>query len=212
MPSKSIPAHDGVVIESDETVWDGRFPLQIVKFRNRRFDGAVSGLRTWELWRRGRAAAVMPYDPVADMVVLIEQFRLPALAAGFEPVMVELAAGLADGDETPGEVAVREAQEEMRLEVLRLERIGTYLLTPGGCDENCTIFAGLVRLGDVPADGVLGYGGLDSEHEDIRVRALPARAATEAAIAGEFPNAVTTLGLLWLAARHAWLRDHWRDA
>ncbi len=36
------------------------------RFRNRRFDGAMSGDRTWELWRRGRAAAVLPYDPLRD--------------------------------------------------------------------------------------------------------------------------------------------------
>ena len=146
MPSTHIPPHDGVTIESAETVWSGRFPLQVVKFRSRRFDGAMSGLRTWEMWRRGQAAAVLPYDPVGDRVVLIDQFRLPALAAGLNPVMVELAAGLAEPDEAPEVVAVREAQEELGLAVTRLERVGTFLLTPGGCDESCTIFAGLVHL------------------------------------------------------------------
>jgi ADP-ribose pyrophosphatase len=209
MPSTDIPARDGVVICADETVWSGRFPLQIVKFRHRRFDGAMSGVRTWELWRRGAAAAVLPYDPVTDQVVVIEQFRLPALAAGFDPVLVELAAGLADGGEAPEDVVRREAVEEMGLPVERLERIGDFLLTPGGCDEHCTIFAGLVRLGSVPADGLIGHGGLVAENEDIRVRALPASVAIEAAIAGAYPNSVATIGLLWLAARHDWLRSRW---
>jgi ADP-ribose pyrophosphatase len=212
MPSTNIPARDGVVIYSDETVWNGRFPLQVVKFRQMRFDGAMSGVRTWELWRRGAAAAVLPYDPVTDQVVVIEQFRLPALAAGFDPVLVELAAGLADGAEPPEDVVRREAVEEMGLPVERLERIGDFLLTPGGCDEHCTIFAGLVRLGSVPADGLIGHGGLVAENEDIRVRALPASVAIEAAIAGAYPNSVATIGLLWLAARHEWLRERWSDA
>ncbi len=210
MPSTHIPTHDGVTIEASETVWNGRFPLQVVKFRNRRFDGAMSGLRTWEMWRRGQAAAVLPYDPVGDQVVVIEQFRLPALAAGLEPVMIELAAGLADGNEAPEQVAAREAQEEMGLSVTRLERIGTFLLTPGGADEACTLFAGRVELPILPADGLIGYGGLVSEQEDIRVRALPAQQAIDAAIAGAYPNSVTTIGLLWLAARRAWLREQWR--
>jgi ADP-ribose pyrophosphatase len=211
MPSTDIPACDGVVICSDETVWRGRFPLQVVKFRQRRFDGAMSGVRTWELWRRGAAAAVLPYDPVTDRVVVIEQFRLPALAAGFDPVLVELAAGLADGAEAPEDVVRREAVEEMGLPVERLQRIGDFLLTPGGCDEHCTIFAGRVRLGDVPADGLIGHGGLAAENEDIRVRALPASVAIEAAIAGAYPNSVATIGLLWLAARRDWLRARWSD-
>jgi ADP-ribose pyrophosphatase len=209
MPSVEIPPHADTEIESVDTVWKGRFPLQVVRFRHRRFDGAMSELRTWELWRRGNAAAVLPYDPVTDSVVVIEQFRLPAQAAGLPPVLVELAAGLADGNELPEQIIRREAQEEMGLHVERLEKIGDFLLTPGGCDENCSLFAGEVRLGEVPADGVLGTHGLDSEHEDIRVRVLPAREAIANAVAGRYPNSVAALGLMWLGNRHDWLRTLW---
>ena len=76
-----LPPHPDVELLSEQRVWSGRFPLDVVRFRHRRFDGAMSGVKTWEVWRRGRAAAVLPYDPAADAVVLIEQFRLPALAA-----------------------------------------------------------------------------------------------------------------------------------
>jgi ADP-ribose pyrophosphatase len=79
-----LPGHPDVEIESEQRVWNGRFPLDVVRFRHRRFDGCPSELRTWELWRRGRAAALLPYDPDTDAVVLMEQFRLPALAAGIE--------------------------------------------------------------------------------------------------------------------------------
>jgi ADP-ribose pyrophosphatase len=212
MPSTAIPPHGDVQIDSVETVWSGRFPLQRVKFRNRRFDGAMSGERTWELWRRGRAAAVVPYDPVTDHVVMIEQFRLPALAAGLEPVLLEFCAGLADGDESPEEVVTRESQEEMGLSVAPLERIGGFLLTPGGCDEYCYLLAGLVRLPDLPPDGRLGVHGLASENEDIAVRAIPADIAIADAVAGRIPNSVATIGLLWLAARREWLRDRWSTA
>jgi len=104
---------------------------------------------------------------------------------------------------------VREAQEEMGLEVDRLHLIGSFLLTPGGCDENCTIFAGRVRLGEVPPDGLIGHGGLAAEQEDIRVRAVPAEQAIADALAGRFQNSVATIGLLWLAAKRDWLREQW---
>ncbi len=198
-----------VIIDSQETVWDGRFAMQKIGFRQRRFDGTLSGPREWELLRRGTAAAVLPYDPVADMVVTIEQFRLPAYAAGLPGVMVELAAGLTDGTEAPEATIRREAVEEMGLELGEMERIGDFLLTPGGCDELCTLFAGRVRLGDVGPDGLLGAHGLASEQEDIRVRALPAAHVIEQALAGAYPNAVATLGLLWFAARRDWLRERW---
>jgi ADP-ribose pyrophosphatase len=209
MAKTDIPGSDLLVIESAETVWGGRFPLQVVRFRNRRFDGRMSGPRTWELWRRGRAAAVLPYDPVSDRVVLIEQFRLPALAAGVDPVMVELPAGLAEDGEDAAGVARREITEETGLTADRLHRIGGFVLTPGGCDEHCTLFAGRVRLPSVPPDGVLGIAGLAAEEEDMRVLALPAEQAIAAALDGAYANSVTTIGLLWLAARRAWLRDQW---
>jgi ADP-ribose pyrophosphatase len=198
-----------VLIESDEVVWSGRFPLRLIKFRQRRFDGTFSNTRTWEMLSRGKAAAVLPYDPVADLVVVIEQFRLPAFAAGLEPVMTELCAGLVDGNDTPEATIFRESQEEMGLEVETLEKIGDFLLTPGGCDEVCSLFAGRVRVNNIGADGFLGMGGLASENEDIRVRALPAAEVIEKAVAGAYPNSVATIGLLWFAARREWLRAKW---
>lgn len=207
-----IPPHADVQVLSQDTAWSGRFSIELVRFRHRRFDGAMSGVRTWELFCRGRAAAVLPYDPWADQVVLIEQFRLPALAAGLAPVMVEIPAGLCDPDEDPAATASREALEETGIAVDRLEPIGDFVLTPGGSDERCTMFAGRIRVPPADRDGVTGHGGLASEQEDIRVRLVPAGAAIEAAIAGQYPNSVTAIALLWLAARREWLRGEWQGA
>ncbi len=204
-----IPDHDGVTVLSTETVWSGHFPLQLVRFQNRRFDGTMGEPRTWELWRRGRAAALLPYDPWTDQVVTIEQFRLPVLAAGLDPLMVELPAGLADADETPEEVVSRESQEETGIRPDRLERIGGFLLSPGGSDEHCTLFAARVRAPAADGEGLAGYAGLREEQEDIRIRVLPASVAIERALAGAYPNGITAIGLLWLAARRDWLRARW---
>ncbi|MBO0709994.1 MAG: NUDIX domain-containing protein [Acetobacteraceae bacterium] len=212
MPSRTfppLPAHDGVTIETERRVWDGRFPLEEIRFRHRRFDGRISGLRTWELWRRGRAAALLPYDPERDAVVLIEQFRLPALAAGIEPVLVELPAGLCDDGEHPPDTAVRETREEMGLAADRLERIGDFLLTPGGSDELTALFAGRVRAPEPDNDGYCGIAGLAAEQEDIRARVWPAAEAVALALGGAFANSLTALALFWLASRRDWLRARW---
>ena len=206
-----LAAGPDLPICSERRVWDGRFPLDVVRFRHRRFDGALSGPRTWELWRRGRAAALLPYDPARDAVVLIEQFRLPAFAAGIDPVLVELPAGLADPGEDAATTLTREAAEETGLVPDRLTRIGEVLLSPGGSDELCAVFAGRVRAPDPAADGLLGHAGLAAEDEDIRVRLWPAEAAIEAALAGRFANALTMLALLWLAARRPLLQAEWTD-
>ena len=205
---KLISSQD-VQIEKDEPVWQGRFALHRVAFRQRRFDGAMSGEREWELLRRGTASAVLPYDPVRDLVVMIEQFRLPAYAAGLPPYMMELAAGLTDGADDAEATIRRESLEEMGLTLGRVHRIGDFLLTPGGCDELCTLFAGEVDAGAAGADGALGTRGLASEQEDIRVWALPAAQVIERAVAGAYPNSVASIGLLWFAARRDWLRAQW---
>jgi ADP-ribose pyrophosphatase len=205
-----VPMHPDMQLESQQRVWNGRFPLDLVQFRHRRFDGSMSGSKTWEVWRRGKAAAVLPYDPDCDAVVLIEQFRLPALVAGIDPVLVELPAGLMDDGETPEQTARREMQEEMALSVGTLMRIGSFLLTPGGADELCELYVGRVAAPACDAQGIAGHAGAPEEHEDIRVRVWPAATAIEAALNGEFCNSMTAIGLLWLAARREQVRTAWR--
>ena len=203
-----MPEQD-LIIDNTETAWKGRFSVDLVTFRQRRFDGMFGEARTWELWRRGRASAVLPYDPVTDQVVLIEQFRIAAHAAGFDPVMVEIPAGLCEPGEDAGETILREAQEEAGLDIKTLHLIGDFLLSPGGCDERIAIFAGRVAAPAADAAGLVGHAGLLAEHEDIRIRVWPAQAAIDAALAGQMPNSVTTIALLWLASRRDWLRGEW---
>lgn len=169
----------------------------------------MSDARTWEVLRRGRAAAVLPYDPWTDQVVLVEQFRIAAVAAGFDPVMTEIPAGLADEGEAPEETARREVEEETRLRVDRMVPVSEVLLSAGCSDERIAIFAGRVRAPQAGADGVAGFGGLAGEGEELRVRVVPADEAIGRAIAGAYPNSVTAIALLWLAARRAWLRAEW---
>jgi ADP-ribose pyrophosphatase len=212
MPAPApLPPFPGLLVESDETVWNGRFPIQRIRFRHRRFDGTTSPPRTWELWRRGRAAALLPYDPIADAVVLIEQFRLPALAAGLDPVMVEVVAGLCDAGEDVATTLRRETAEELALPVHRTLPVGEFLLTPGGSDEHVSLHAGEVRVPATGADGLVGLTGLQSEAEDIRVRVWPAQTAIDAALEGRMRNSITAIALLWLAARRPMLRSTWKD-
>ena len=205
-PSVSLPAHPDVEIDSIRRVWQGRSALDLIEFRHRRFDGAMSARRSWEVWRRGPGVALLPYDPAADALVLIDQFRLPALAAGVDPVMVEIPAGFREAGESIEASLLREASEETGLEPDRLMRIGDFLLSPGGSDEIVTIFAGRVTA---PAGGIAGLAGLASEHEDIQVRVWSARAAIAAVLGGKITNSVTAIALLWFALRHETLRTEW---
>ncbi len=199
-----LPDHKDVEIEDRSRVWAGRTALDVVRFRHRRFDGAMSPSRIWEVWRRGDAAALLPYDPVADSVVLVEQFRLPALAARLAPVMVEIPAGFCEPGESAEEATRREAREEAGLVADRMVRVGKFILSAGGADETCTIF-----VGRIIASERVHKGGLAAENENIRSRVWKADDAIAAALAGEFPNSVTSLALLWFASRRDELRREW---
>ncbi|RAI58949.1 NUDIX domain-containing protein [Roseicella frigidaeris] len=207
-PAKAppIPAHPGVTVLEDEVVWDGRFPLQRVRFTYTRFDGRPSGELVWELWRRHGGVAILPYDPSADAVALIEQFRLPALAAGLEPVMVECPAGLREPGETPEAVARRETLEETGLRPDRFEPICRTMLLQGGCDETMHLFAARIAL---PPPGSAGTHGLAEEQEDTRLLVVPAAEAFAMLDANRIMNATTMLCLWWLRHHRARLRQDW---
>ncbi len=206
-----LPAYPGSTVDSEETVWNGRFPLQVVQFRHRRFDGTPrprAGGNCGAAAPRGSDAALRPDR---GHVVLIEQFRLPALAAGLDPVMVELPAGLCDPGETPEQTIAREMREEIGLATSRTHLIGRFVLTPGGSDECCHLFVGCVTAPPADANGLAGIAGLAAEQEDIRARVDPAARAIEAALAGAYANSVTAIALLWLAARRDGLRRQWTN-
>jgi ADP-ribose pyrophosphatase len=153
---------------------------------------------------------VLPYDPVTDQLVMIEQFRYPALLAGVDPVMLEIPGGFMDAGEAEEQTAIREMQEEMGLSVDRLHRVGRFVLSAGGSDESVTIFAGRIAAPSADADGIAGYAGLAAEHEDIRTRVLPATVAIENALDGRYANSITAMALLWFASRRDWLRQAWQ--
>ncbi len=203
--AQALPAHPGLDVREDRIAWNGRFPLQVVRFTYERFDGARSGELTWELWRRGEAVVVLPYDPWSDRVALIEQFRLPALAAGMPPVMTECIAGLRETHEEPTGAALRETREEAGLEPDLLESMGRYMLMQGGCDETVELFCARVRL----EPGAGGTFGLASEHEDIRLLAMPADDAFTLLDEQRIRNATCALSLMWLRHHRARLREAW---
>ena len=201
-----IPAHQLYEPASSETVFQERFALQKVRFRYRRFDGTLSGELTWELWRRGGGVTILPYDPWTDRVALIEQFRLPALAAGLDPVLIECPAGLLEPKEDPVLAATRETQEETGLTPDLLAPIGNFMIMQGGCDEIVHFHAARVRL---PEPGVGESLGLVSENENTRLLVAGAEEAFAWVAENRIKNAPTAMCLLWLQVHRERLRREW---
>src|ERR1700752_4450184 len=114
-PPASAPSHPDVEIAHTQTISARHLRVDTLRFRHRLFSGEWSAERNYDVLRRGQAVAIVLYDPDHDRVVLVEQFRLPALLAGSSPWQLEAAAGLIDTDETPPAVALRETREETGL-------------------------------------------------------------------------------------------------
>jgi len=193
-----------VEVTEQTAVFSGYFRVDRYRLRHRRFDGGWTGEMTREVFERGHAAAVLPYDPARDVVVLIEQFRIGALAAGLEPWLIETVAGIIEPGETAEDVVRREAREEAGCEILALERIGAVMPSPGGCSEVLDLFCGRVA-----ADGLGGLHGVDDEHEDIRAFVLPLAEALDRLARGGIVNANAVMTLQWLALNRTQLRDRW---
>src|SRR5215468_7187149 len=150
-------AHPDVAISTAEIGFERFLRVDVFRFRHRLFSGEWSDLRSYDVLRRGPAVAIALYDPDRDTVVLVEQFRLPALLAGSSPWQIEAAAGLIDGDdyETAEAVAVRETREETGLTLIgEPVPIQRYLPSSGGSDESVHLFCG--RVDSAAADGVHG--------------------------------------------------------
>lgn len=62
-----------------------------------------------EIFERGHAAVLLPFDPVRDEVVLIEQIRIAAYDTSETPWLLEMVAGMIEEGESVEDVARREA-------------------------------------------------------------------------------------------------------
>lgn len=193
-----------VEIIARETLWQGFFSLDLYRFRHRLFNGEMSGEIRREIFERGHAAALLPYDPVRDEVVLIEQIRIAAWETSETPWLLELVAGMIEPGESVEDVVRREAMEEAGLNVQRTRPVLSYLASPGGTSERLS-----VMVGEVDATLAEGIHGLAEENEDIRVHVVSREQAYHWVEEGKIDNAASVIALQWLALHHQALRNQW---
>lgn len=182
----------------------GFFGLDVLRLRHQRFDGSLSPWLTREVFVAGDAVTVLPYDPVRDRVLLIEQMRMGPFGRGDPlPWQLEAIAGRIDPGETPEMAARREAIEEAGLPLGRLETVAEYYPTPGAVAEYLYSY---VALCDLP-DGVAGVFGAEAEAEDIKGHLVSFDRLVEVMASGEISNAPLLLTVLWLQRERARLRS-----
>ncbi len=196
-----------VELLDQQTVFQGYFRMDRYQVRHRKYDGQWSRPVTREVLERGHAAAVLPYDPVLDRVVLVEQFRAGVYAHGqiepdARPWQIEIIAGIIDAGETAESVARREALEKANCELAGdLLPVMDYYISPGAVSEFMEIYCGRCN-----SKNLGGTHGLDQENEDIRVLAMPFQRAIKLLNTGKIQNSAAVIALQWLQLNHAKVR------
>jgi nudix-type nucleoside diphosphatase (YffH/AdpP family) len=194
---------EDVQILSRDEPYTGFFAVQVCHLRHRTHAGAMTPPLRREALMSGDAVVVLPWDPIRDRVLLIEQFRVaPLLRRDPQPWLLEAIAGRVDAGETVEDAARREAVEEANLTVTRLFPAIHHYPSPGILGEYLYLYVGIA---DLP-DGIAGVHGLESESEDIRGHVIPRADLTRMAMEGQLANGPLAMIALWLELRQGAIR------
>jgi len=186
---------DRIRIKDERVLSDEHYTLKSATFEWRRGDGEWQ-TQNREIFERGNAAALLPYNLAQRTVVLVRQFRYPAYLNGYDDLLIEAAAGLLD-DETP-QVRIRaEAEEETGYRLGHIRKIFEAFMSPGAVTEKIHFFVAEYD----PTMKVGSGGGLAAEGEDIEVLELDFEKALAMIGDGRIVDAKTIM-LLQYAALH----------
>lgn len=193
MTNQHPPRPTTVEVIRHETLFKAYSRLDRYLLRHEQYAGGMGPVVSREVLERGHAVAVLLFDPDRDSVVMIEQFRPGAYAAGMDPWLYEVVAGIIEEGETAEAVARRETLEEAGLEPQGLFRVQSWLASPGISSESIELWCGRV---DSRQAG--GLHGVAAEGEDIRVIVVPLTEVRDNLRAGRYTNAATLVALQWL--------------
>ena len=198
-----LTATDVEIIQQD-VIYQGHLKLLKYDLKYRLFAGGWSSVVTRELFQSSQAVGVLLFDPIRDEIVLIEEFRLGAMAQK-SPWILELVAGIIEPNESVVDVAKRESQEEAGCEVIDLIPMYEYWTSPGISTGKFSLFCG--RIDSSKAGGIFG---LSHEHEDIRAHVFPKDFVYNALKTGEINNSATIIAVQWLQLHERDVKQKWK--
>lgn len=180
-----------------DTVYNGYFQVNKYHYQHTLFKGGWSEPLEREIFERGEVAAVLPYDPAIDAVLLVEQCRTGALDSAYSPWLMEVVAGIIDPGETPEAVVKREAVEEAGCVLGELTQIAEFFVSPGGSSELAYLYFATCKLHEVS-----GIHGLAEEGEDIATHIIPREQAFSMLEQGVFSSTKVIIALQWFALNY----------
>lgn len=196
---------DDYKVLDKQRCYDGFFKIDKLTISHKLFAGGWIEPIQRELFVRDDATCLLPYDPVQDKVIMIEQFRVGVCTREASPWLLELIAGINEPGETAESVARREAVEEAGITVGELVSICDYFVSPGGSTEKVKLYCGFANV-----SGAGGIHGLPEEGEDIRVVVLSRVEAYDLMRQGKIDNAASIMALQWLQLNYSSLVSRWK--
>lgn len=201
--SASGLAGKNVRIRSQTYGYANYFAVTDFVYEHDHFDGSHSAPLTRAVFMAADAVTVLPYDPVRDRVLLVEQMRAAPLARGDDGIwLLEPVAGRIEPGDTPEQTAHKEAMEEAHVTLSSLHKIGEYYPSTGAFAEYLYSYIGVADLPDEAAT----LAGVESEGEDIRGHVIDRAALMDSMRKGELTDGPLLLSLLWLDANLETLR------
>lgn len=194
---------DDVTLPTRKQLVGGFFKFAGFQMDHRTFRGDWSGPLHREVIIACDAAIVLPYDPVSDHVLLVEQIRVgPLLRGAPNPWLLEPVAGMIDGHETPEQAALREVREEAGLTDVTLEKMFAFYPSPGASTDYFNCYLARATL----PEATRYTGGLIDESEDLRLHVLPFDRAMDLIATGEANVGPLIAMLYWLDRQRPRLR------
>ena len=191
-PENSI----NIQVENIQREYLGFFALNQISLKYSQFDGDISELKNRVILMGSEASLILPYDPVLDKVLLVEQFRIGPFCRGDRaPWVFEPVAGIIEVGETPDEAAKREVFEEAGLEVTRLVKMGSGYPNPGEATSYFYNYIAIVDLSEYSP----GIYGAKNEGEDIRTHVIDFNTVLNWSVSNKLRVLPLNTMVLWLA-------------
>ena len=193
---KGPESSPNIQVENIQREYLGFFALNQISLKYLQFDGDVSELKNRVILMGSEASLILPYDPILDKVLLVEQFRIGPFCRGDRtPWVFEPVAGIIEVGETPEEAAKREVFEEAGIEVDQLVKIGSGYPNPGEATSYFYNYIAIVDLSEYSP----GIYGAKNEGEDIRTHVADFNTVLNWSVSNKLRVLPLNTMVLWLA-------------
>lgn len=181
-----------IKFNSETTLYKGWSTLKEYIIDYTRRDGRTDQ-QTREIYDSGDGAAVLLYNPSAQTILLIRQFRLPVLLNGHpDGFIIECCAGMLD-ELKPEQAIIKEIEEETGYQVTEVTKVYEAFATPGAHKEKIHFYTAQYDVNMKIHNG----GGDISEQEDIEILEYRYNQISDLLISGEIIDAKTIVLLQW---------------